>query len=504
MTIELVPHDPFDEALVANVHPRDWQPPSPKPLYHLVVIGAGTAGLVTAAGAAGLGAKVALVERELMGGDCLNVGCVPSKALIRAARTVAEFRRAGEFGVRLNGNVEVDFPEVMKRLRRLRSSLSPHDSAARFQSLGIDVFFGQGKFTSETAIDVGGTTLNFQRAVIATGARASRPDTPGLAEAGYLTNENVFALAHLPKRMAVIGAGPIGCELAQSFARFGSSVHLFGNHGQILPKENRAAAERVAAAMQADGVQMILNSKLVRVERRGDEKVLFYTIGEAAHELIVDEILIGVGRTPNVDNLGLEAAGVKYDLKKGVVVDDRLRTSNPKIFSAGDCCSAFKFTHAADAMARIAIQNSLFAGRSKVSKLVIPWATYTDPEIAHVGQYEHELTAAGIPFQKLTQEFSKVDRAVLEGDDTGLVEVLVKPGTDQILGATIVASHAGELIAELCLAVTHKIGLRKIASTIHPYPTQAEAIKKIGDAYNRTRLTPFVKKLFAMWFSWWG
>ncbi len=501
MTISVLPADEFNGKLVDNVHPADWINPEPQPRYNLVVIGAGTAGLVTAAGAAGLGAKVALVERDLMGGDCLNIGCVPSKALIRAARVAAEVRDAGEFGVRVPPGTTVDFPAVMERMRRLRADVSPNDSAARFRSLGVDVFLGEGRFTGPDAVAVGTHTLHFRKAVIATGARAARPNIPGLAEAGFLTNETVFSLTALPRRLAVIGAGPIGCELAQAFARFGAEVSLLGNQPRLLPKEEPAAVERLDAAFRKDGIRLFLGCEVQRVELRGREKVLHATCGETSHEIVVDEILVGAGRVPNVDGLNLEAAHVQYDPKKGVLVDDHLRTSNPRIFAAGDICSRYQFTHMADALARIVIQNSLFFGRAKASALTIPWCTYTDPEIAHVGLYEHDAQQKGIKVRAFVQELSGVDRAILDGQTDGYVKVLVRAGSDRIVGATVVAAHAGDLISELTLAMVGGVGLRNIASTIHPYPTQAEAIKKLGDAYNRTRLTPFVKGLLQKWLA---
>jgi pyruvate/2-oxoglutarate dehydrogenase complex dihydrolipoamide dehydrogenase (E3) component len=502
MAVEVLPKDEYNGRLVANVHPLDWVNPEPAPRYNLVVIGAGTAGLVAAAGAAGLGARVALIERELLGGDCLNVGCVPSKALIRAARAAAQVRDAGQFGIRVPPGVQVDFPAVMERMRRLRAGISPHDSAARFRGLGVDVYLGQGAFTGANAVEVGGKTLHFRRAVIATGARAERPPIPGLAEAGFLTNETVFTRTALPPRLAVIGAGPIGCELAQCFARFGSRVHLLGNHPQVLPREDADAAERVAKALGRDGLELILNCEITRVEKQGDEKLVHVACGDGQREIVVDAILVGAGRVPNVEGLNLDAAGVRHDLKEGVWVNDRLRTTNRRIYAAGDICSRFKFTHAADAMARIVIQNALFKGRARASALTIPWCTYTDPEIAHVGLYEHEARERGIAFRTFTQELRDVDRAVLDGEDEGFVKVIASAKGDRILGATIVAAHAGDMISELTLAMVGRLGLKAIANTIHPYPTQAEAIKKVGDAYNRTRLTPFVKWLFEKWLWW--
>jgi pyruvate/2-oxoglutarate dehydrogenase complex dihydrolipoamide dehydrogenase (E3) component len=502
MAVEVLPKDEHNGRLVANVHPPDWVSPEPPARYNLVVIGAGTAGLVTAAGAAGLGARVALVERELLGGDCLNVGCVPSKALIRAARAAAQVRDAAPFGIHVPPGVRVDFAGVMERMRRLRAGISAHDSAARFRGLGVDVYLGQGAFTGPNTLEVAGQTLRFRRAVIATGARADRPAIPGLAEAGSLTNETVFSLTELPPRLAVIGAGPIGCELSQAFALFGSRVHLLGNHPQLLPREDKGAAEQVAKALRRDGVELTLSCQISRVEKRGQEKLVHVACAEGQREIVVDALLVGAGRVPNVEGLDLDAAGVRYERKEGVWVNDRLQTTNPRIFAAGDICSRFKFTHAADAMARIVIQNALFKGRARTSALTIPWCTYTDPEVAHVGLYEHEARERGMAFRTFTQELHEVDRAVLDGEDEGFVKVLVDARGDRILGATIVAAHAGEMISELTLAMVGRLGLRTIANTIHPYPTQAEAIKKLGDAYNRTRLTPTVKWLFEKWLSW--
>lgn len=495
------PDDEYNRLLVANVHPSDWRNPVPSGRYNLVVIGAGTAGLVTAAGAVGLGAKVALIEKHLMGGDCLNVGCVPSKALIRAAHAAADIREAGLFGVGGGDNAMVDFPAVMARMRRLRAGLSPHDSAARFRELGVDVFLGAGRFTGPDAVEVGGQTLHFKKAVIATGARASAPPIPGLESAGYLTNETVFSLTELPRSLAVIGAGPIGCELAQAFARFGAEVILIEASHQILSREDGDAAAIVEAALRRDGIWILCRRAVTGVRGDGGAKILTLEYEGAKVELRVDEILVGVGRAPNIEGLGLEQAGVAHD-RNGVIVDDRLCSSNPRILAAGDVASRFKFTHAADALARIAIQNALFLGRAKASALVMPWCTYTDPEIAHVGLYEQEAKDQGIPVQTFLQELNDVDRAVLDGETGGFVKVHVRAGTDRILGATIVAKHAGEMISELTLAMTGGLGLKHLAHTIHPYPTQAEALKKIGDAYSRTRLTPPVKELFKRWLAW--
>ena len=494
-------HAEHDQALVRNVHPSDWVNPEPAGRYNLVVIGAGTAGLVTAVGAAGLGAKVALVERDLMGGDCLNTGCVPSKALIRAARAWADVRDAEGYGVEVPSGSTVNFPAVMDRMRRLRAGISKNDSAWRLRELGVDVFLGEGRFSGPETAEVAGRTLRFQKAVIATGARAAAPPIPGLADAGYLTNETVFGLTELPRRLGVIGAGPIGCELAQAFARFGSQVFLVEAQHGILPNEDRDAAEIVLQSLVRDGITLLCCGGDLKVARTAEGKCLSVDSHGQHYDIPVDEILVGVGRRPNVEGLGLDTVGVAVE-KTGVKVNDRLQTTNPRIYAAGDICSPYKFTHAADFQARIVIQNALFFGRARASALTIPWCTYTDPEIAHVGLYERDAATRGIRMKTFVQELNDVDRAILDGETEGLVKVHVQEGTDKIVGATIVARHAGEMLPELTLAMSHGLGLRKIATTIHTYPTQAEAIRKLGDQYNRTRLTPFLKNAFRGWLGW--
>ncbi len=504
MTTMALPEDAYNQTLVANVHPRDWTNPEPAPSYNLVVLGGGTAGLITAAGAAGLGAKVALVEREHLGGDCLNVGCVPSKALLRAARAAADVRDAGQYGVEVPPGTRVNFPAVMERMRRLRSAISPHDSARRYRDeLGVDVFLGEGRFVDSDSVEVTGQQLRFRRAVIATGARAMPLPIPGLAEAGYLTNETIFSLTALPKRLAIIGAGPIGCEMAQAFARFGSQVTLLEVMPQILIREDKDAATLIQAALMRDGVSLVLGCQITGVERDSQgNKVLQVEKDEQRQAISVDAVLLGAGRAPNVEGLNLEAVGVEFDTKQGVKVDDRLQTTNPRIYAAGDICSPYKFTHMADALARVVIQNTLFVGRAKASALTVPWCTYTDPEIAHVGLYEQEVEKQGLAIQTFHQEMGQVDRAILESDTDGFVKIHTKAGTDTILGATIVTRHAGEMISELTLAMVGGLGLGTLARTIHTYPTRAEAIKRAADAYNRTRLTPRVKSLFTTWLAW--
>ncbi len=500
--LQIAPNDQFNQALVANVHPPDWQNPVPDGRYHMVVIGAGTAGLITALVAAGLGAKVALIERHLMGGDCLNVGCVPSKAVIRSARRVHDAGNNAFLGLKLPDDFTPDFGGAMERMREIRARISHEDSAKRYsEEFGVDIYLGDASFTGPDSVTVDGTTLEFAKAVIASGARATAPPIPGLAETGYLDNESVFTLTEAPKRLAVIGAGPIGCELAQSFQRLGAEVTILERMDQILTREDSDAARIVQDRLVADGVRMLFSADLQRVETRGTEKILHLgTPDGGVREEAFDEILVGAGRAPNVEGMGLEVVGVDFDPRLGIEVNDHLQTSNPKIYAAGDCCMVWKFTHAADAAAKIVVQNALFSfgpfGKKKLSDLVMPWCTYTDPEIAHVGLYVRDANDRGIEVDTYQIDMAAANRAVTDGEEDGFVKVHVKKGTDQIVGATIVASHAGELISQLTLAITQKIGLGAFGNVIYPYPTQAEAIKRTAGLFTRTRLTPTVKRLF--------
>jgi pyruvate/2-oxoglutarate dehydrogenase complex dihydrolipoamide dehydrogenase (E3) component len=403
------------------------------------------------------------------------------------------------FGVQGGENLDFDFSKAMERMRRLRADISRHDSARRFRDeLGVDVFIGKGRFVGRDRVEVGDTELLFKKAAVCSGARATTPPISGLSECGYLTNETIFSLTELPRRLAVIGAGPIGCELAQAFARFGSRVTLLESAPQILGREDRDAAAILQNALQNEGIDLQTGVKILSVARQDKDRILHLEREGRHTELIVDTILVGAGRTPNVEDLGLDTAGIAYD-KSGVLVSDTLQTSNHLVYSAGDICSPYKFTHTADAQARILIANALFMRRQKVSALTIPWCSYTDPEIAHVGMYERDARKQGIVVTTLTVPLAEVDRAVLDGETAGFARVHLKKGSDRILGATIVARHAGEMINEISLAMTSGLGLGAIARTIHPYPTQAEVVKKLADMYNRTRLTPFAKRVLAGW-----
>jgi len=502
--IQIRPADAHNEQLIANVHPADWSNPIPRDRYNLVVIGAGSAGLITAAIAAGLGARVALVERHLMGGDCLNVGCVPSKSLIRTARTIAEARRAEAFGLPASAAADVDFGAVMERMRRIRAQISHEDSARRYRDeLGVDVFLGSARFAGSDAVEVGDARLRFKKAVIATGARAAVPAIEGLEEADYLTNETVFELTERPGRLGVIGGGPIGAELAQAFARLGSEVTVFDRAPQLLPREDADAAQVIEDQFEREGIATLLGCTLRRVEPLDAGKRIHLTRAGAGQATVdVDAILVAAGRAPNVEGLNLEAVGVEFDPKRGVHVNDYLQTRNPNIYAAGDIAMAWKFTHAADAAAKVVVQNALFLRTKKLSSLVMPWCTYTDPEVAHVGLYEREADERGIALTTFEVPLSEVNRAVTDGEDAGFVKLHVKKGSDRIVGATIVASHAGEMVGEVTLAMVNKLGLRAILATIHPYPTQAEALKRAAGAYMRSRATPRMGRILERWMAW--
>ena len=479
------PLDAHNQRLLSHVRPAEWRNPDPAPRYDLVVVGGGTAGLVCAAGAAGLGARVALAERGLLGGDCLNTGCVPSKALLRSARAVHEARGAEAVGVRTT--TEVDFAAVMARVRARRADIAVHDSAARLTSLGVDVFLGDASFTGPRTVTVGGRTLAFRRAVVATGARAAVPPVAGLAGVPYLTNETVFWLTEQPRDLLIIGAGPIGCELAQAFALLGTAVTLVDVAPRVLPLEDADAADIIARRLGQAGVRVLVGTGIREVARLGDRVVARLDSGEAS----ADAVLVATGRVPNVEGLNLEAGGVRHG-RNGVHVDDRLRTSNPRIYAAGDICSPLKFTHVADAMARIVIQNALFFGRRRASALVIPWCTYTFPEVAHVGLSAEDAAQQGR--EPITIPLSAVDRSVVDEDAEGFVRIHHDRG--RIVGATIVAPHAGELIGQVASVMRRGKALGDLSADIFPYPTAAEALRKAGDAYRRGSLTPGVRRAF--------
>ena len=519
---QISPMDEHNVKFLDNAHPPKWVNPEYPDVYNLVVIGAGAGGLVTSAGAAGVGGKVALITDGFCGGDCLTYGCVPSKALIACATQAYKVKNKEglkEMGISLE-NVKIDFGQVMSRMRRIRAHISDIDSASRFsQKLGVDVYFGYARFSGERTVTINKKTLEFRKCVIATGGYPSLPPIPGLKELAaqaekateetakpcIVTNESFFNLTKLPERFGVIGTGVIGMEIAQSMQRLGAQVTMFGRSGGVLPKEDKDLANIVRQTMETDGVIFRLSVgkyKSVRLSGKtgsnGYPELIVETVENGKSETYkFDGLLVAAGRKPNVTGMQLEKAGVEYDVKKGLVVNDFLQTSNTRIYGVGDCCSKYKFTHAADNMARMVIRNALFFGKEKMSSLLIPWATYTEPELAHVGLYESDLKEKLIEYNTYEKHFGENDRAICEGEDAmkGMVRVHTEKSSDRILGASICGENAGNLISEITLAMQNSVGLGKLASVIHPYPTTAEAIRQCGDLYNRTRLTPTVKTL---------
>lgn len=497
-----VVNDATDAERLSHVRPATWTNPTPAPVYDLVVIGGGTAGLVCAMGAAGLGARVALVERHLLGGDCLNTGCVPSKALLRSARVVGEWRRGPALGITAD-EVRVDFAHVMARVRARRAAVAAHDAAERLRAAGVDVFFGDAGFVDRRSVGVGDRRLRFRRAVIATGSRPAVPPLAGLDAVPFLTNESIFELRAQPRRLLVIGAGPIGCELGQAFARFGSSVTLIDQAERLLPRDDPDAAIILARHLERDGVRLVLGARIERADSDAGAVRLMLAGGHAgvgrACLLHGDALLVAAGRVPNVDGLDLDVAGVRAG-PGGVEVDERLQTSNPRVYASGDVCSDFKFTHAADALSRLVLQNALFFGRRSAGALVIPWVTYTDPEVAHVGVTSGEASRSGGRLATITVPLSEIDRAIVDEETDGFVRVYHEKG--RLRGCTIVAPHAGELIGEAVYVLTHGGSLTALSATIHPYPTASEALRTAGDSYRRQALTPRVRRWLTRYFAW--
>ncbi len=474
----------FDHTANALLAPAEHVNPEPKSDYHLVVIGAGPAGLIASIGASGLGARVALVEKNRMGGDCLNVGCVPSKALLTYSQE----------------HPDASFDDTFTFARQIRAEIAPHDSVARYTDLGVDVYLGEAMLLASGQVRVGDQILTGRRVLICTGAQASVPPIPGLREAEPLTNETVFGLTEQPQTLGILGAGVIGCELAQAFARLGTKVHLFEMADRVLPLEDDEASQVVHDALECSGVVLHLASPVQRIETIGSASEIHTEQGRE----IVGRILVALGRKPNTANLALDAAGVKVDEFGFVVTDHKLRSTNKSVFAAGDCTSKTQFTHNADAQARVVVQNALFAATATTAKHIVPHCIYTSPEVAAVGLSERELVSRGVDYDLYRVEFSELDRGRVQVDREGFAKVFAKAGSDEILGACIVGRDAGEQLAGICILMSNGLGLGALGGTILSYPTRSEFLKRLADGYNRTRMTPFVTKLFAWWLSFTG
>ena len=470
--------------------------------YNLAVIGAGSGGLVVAAGGAGLGARVVLFEKHLMGGDCLNTGCVPSKALLRAAKAVRHAREARRFGIR---GVEDPGPQdaraVMEWVRGRRAVLAPHDSVERFTALGVEVVQGEARLVSPHEVEGGGRRIRARHVVVATGSRPRIPDVPGLARAGFLTNESVFDVDRLPGSLLVLGGGPIGTELGQAFARLGSRVTIVSSSPHVCPREDEDVAGALARALRAEGVVILDRTTATRVATRDGGKVVTTAGPDGTAEIAVDEILVAAGRTPNLEGLGLDSAGVRFT-PAGIQTDARGRTNVPSVWAIGDVAGGPLFTHWAGHQARVVLRNALFPGTAACDRENLCWTTFTDPEVARVGLSEAQAREQGVPHRIFTVPFESVDRAVCNGEDEGNFAKVVASPKGKILGAAIVHPHAGDLLAELVLARKWGVTLPQLSATIHAYPSLSEISRALGDTYQRTRLSPGARSLLERAFKW--
>lgn len=515
---EFLPKDESNKLLDEHVHPHDYVNPTPPEDYDMVVIGAGVAGLISSIMGAWLGKRVAMIERHAMGGDCLNTGCVPSKAVIACAKAFHHVKDLAKFGVHVEGNVSIDFGAVMERMRKIRAKISHHDSVQRYSKEFCEhVYVGNATFVGDHAIEVIGDDgskrlLRFKKAMIGTGASAAVP--PNLVGIPHLTNSSFFNLTQLPPRVIFVGCGPIGLELAQSLARFGSKVMCFERADRLLIREDPQAAAILQAALARDGVELYFNAIVHSFTTQGEANEatgeglyhapwLQYSVtveinGEH-HVYHADCVMNATGRAPNVHGLGLENVGVEYDNRRGVHVNDFYQTTHPDIYACGDCTSPYKFTHAADFQARIAVRNMFLGGEiARASDLLIPWCTYTDPEIAHVGKYEDELDRKGIAYETFVRHLKDVDRCLCDGVEEGFVKLIVQAGTQQIVGATICGPNAGDMISEVTVCMQYGITVPQLAGTIHPYPTTQESIRQACLGFNKYFKNPQGPALLAL------
>ena len=498
-TLKVWPLDVHNAELLNEVHPRSYESKEPYEEYDLIAIGAGAGGLVSSKQSARRGAKSALISEQLAGGDCLNVGCVPSKALIRSAKAVSQVRSAAEFGVIITGDYKVDFEAVMARVRKCRAAISPADGHSGSEATGTHVFQGRGVLTGPNTVEVNGKTLKFKNCVIATGGRPAVPNVPGLKDAPYTTNEQLFNLEALPPRMVILGAGVIALEMAQSFALLGSSVTVINRSSRLFESKggDQEAAEIMQKELEKDGVTFLCNANTEKVETlskgTADEfPTMKVTVDGVDHEC--ECLLVAAGRAANVENIGLDDAGVEFQVGAGIVVDDLARSvSNPSVFAVGDCVAGVpRLTHCSGEMAKLVVQNALAGDDWKLSSLVIPAVAYTEPEYATVGiASQDQADKKGLEVDVYRAGLERNDRAICEGNNVGFCKILVKKGTDEIVGATIVAERAGEMINEVSLAIKNKLGLYAIGRNIHSYPTSGEAVMGCGGQYINSKLPRF-------------
>jgi len=471
--------------------------------YNLLVIGGGSAGLIAALIAATVNAKVALVEKHLMGGDCLNTGCVPSKALISCAKKVYIARSSGEFGLSTSG--DVDFTAVMAKVKGAIERIAPNDSMERFQGLGVDCFKGEASFVDPWTVKIDEKRITAKNIVIASGATPFVPPIEGLDSIGALTSDTVWDLESLPPKLLVLGAGPIGCELAQSFQRLGSQVTLVDMAPRILPNEDSDVAQILSDRLEKESVRLLTNSKAVAFREQAGERIMRIERDGDEQDIPFDEVIVAVGRRAHTESLGLDALDIKLNPNGTIVVDDYQRTSLKHVYACGDVAGPYQFTHMASHQAWYSSVNALFGmfRKFRINYSVVPWCTFTDPEVARVGLSEDSAAQQGIAVEVSRYDISDLDRAIAEGENAGFIKVLTHPGKDTVLGAVIVGPHAGELIMEFVLAMTHQLGLKKIMGTIHIYPTYSEMNKFVASNWRKAHapdkllaMLPRLHKLF--------
>ena len=469
----------------------------------LVVIGAGSGGLVSAYIGATVKAKVSLIEAGRMGGDCLNTGCVPSKALIRVARTAHEVSEAGNSGIE-SGPLRVDFPKVMQRVHDAIRTVAPHDSLERYEGLGVDVIRGRARITSPWTVEVDGVELSTRKIIVATGAQPAVPPIPGLEEVGYLTSETLWDLREQPDTLAVLGGGPIGSELAQAFARLGTRVVQIESSDRLLGREDVEVSAHVLERFREEGIDVRLGTRATSVHQDGDRRWVRVETADGSEDIVFDQLLVATGRKANVSGFGLEELGIELTERGTIAVDPFLRTSHPDIFAVGDVAGPYQFTHAAAHQAWHATVNALFGTfrKFRVDYSALPWNTFVDPEVARVGLNEQEAREQGIAHDVTTYDLADLDRAIAEGENRGFVKVLTVPGRDRVLGATIVGSHAGELISGYVTAIRHGLGMNKMLSTIHPYPTWTEANKFVAGEWKKARTPERLLAWVARYHAW--